>query len=323
MQFKKEAIDKLKAHGEQVAQALKDYTDFISYSPIYNFTKEEDADLPAEQWEEKYRKQIALAGELRGKFHQHLILTVHETGRFEYALKNEVIENHWVLDADNWNKYLQYFNLHIEKRVTGYPKNPLQWVEDIIKDHPKLKHVLEEGKPLKEYTSKWIDEYFLQGEVLPPGQLLVLYMQYLQDSIAAFYDTAEELRPAKASQGAAPVEQAEPLIPLELDKISHKILVLYELGILDQLTDNYPSLKTQKNLQALLALLLGVDAEKENKTGTIRRTLTYLHATGEQAVQTGKGIAAVKGQLEKIGIEVKRLKDVNEIKKRRQAAAKK
>ncbi len=107
--------------------------------------------------------------------------------------------------------------------------------------------------------------------------------------------------------GVEQFEKTEQLTPLEIDYASHKILILYELGILDYLKENYSvlAIDTNTNLSKLLAPLLG------EKPGTIRKVLTNLdNPRSTRPVINSASVRKVTAELKILGIEVKKLPDL-------------
>lgn len=101
-------------------------------------------------------------------------------------------------------------------------------------------------------------------------------------------------------------KETEQIEPLDLEKASHKILVFYELGILDHLRKNYSVLAvdTNTNLSKLLAPLLN------EKPETIRGALKNLNQSKPKGIINTASVRKVKAELSKLGIETKTLPDL-------------
>lgn len=102
------------------------------------------------------------------------------------------------------------------------------------------------------------------------------------------------------------VRGTEQLEPLDITKASHKILVLYELGILDHLRKKYSvlAIDSDTNLGHLLAALLGDNYE------TVRAALKNLNPRTTRTIINKTSVRKVKAELIKLGIETKTLPDL-------------
>ncbi len=100
--------------------------------------------------------------------------------------------------------------------------------------------------------------------------------------------------------------KTEQIKPLDIEKAGHKILILHELGVLDNLRKNYSILNidTNTNLSKLLAPLLN------EKTETIRKALENIHERKPKGIINKVSVRKVKAELSKLGIETKTLPDL-------------
>ena len=100
--------------------------------------------------------------------------------------------------------------------------------------------------------------------------------------------------------------EAKQIEPLDIEKASHKILVLHELGVLDHLKKTYPVpfQDTNTSLSKLLAPLLG------EKPETIRGALKNLNQSKPKGIINTASVRKVKAELSKLGIETQTLPDL-------------
>ncbi|HTI60772.1 hypothetical protein [Mucilaginibacter sp.] len=93
------------------------------------------------------------------------------------------------------------------------------------------------------------------------------------------------------------------------DTLSHKTLVLYELGIIDYLKREYfhpqQNLRNSTDLATLVAHIIG----QPEKNDTIRKHISGIDSTGKDKITTAPGIKEVKKFLAQFDIDLKRLKD--------------
>ncbi|MFC2099094.1 hypothetical protein ACFLSP_05040, partial [Bacteroidota bacterium] len=92
---------------------------------------------------------------------------------------------------------------------------------------------------------------------------------------------------------------------LELSATSHKFLLLYELGVIDYLKQQYPKLDYDTN--TIISKLLG--AILEVKSDTLRNCLNEVGTGHKNDPITKPGVNKVKSVFSSFGIEVKRLPD--------------
>jgi hypothetical protein len=102
------------------------------------------------------------------------------------------------------------------------------------------------------------------------------------------------------------VSESRPIESLVIDKANHKILILYELGVLDHLKNKYSTLAidSNTNLSKLLVPLLN------EKFETIRKALENLHQGKRKSVINKNSVRKVKSELNKLGIDTKTLPDL-------------
>jgi len=100
--------------------------------------------------------------------------------------------------------------------------------------------------------------------------------------------------------------KTEQIEPLELERVSHKVLILHELGILDHLKQTYSvlTIDSDTNLSKLLTPLLGDNIE------TIRAALKNLNTRTTKTIINKTSVRKVKAELTKLGIETKTLPDL-------------
>jgi len=102
--------------------------------------------------------------------------------------------------------------------------------------------------------------------------------------------------------------QEEQIEPLELDYMSHKLLMLYYLGVTDFLIEKHPTLKNEMNtkLAKLLHPFIGKGENKRAETDTIRKVIEGLYSVSSSYNPlTEKAIDKVRSELSKVGIEIK------------------
>jgi hypothetical protein len=100
--------------------------------------------------------------------------------------------------------------------------------------------------------------------------------------------------------------ETEQIEPLDIQKATHKILILHELGILDHLKKNYSvfTIDTNTNISKLLAPLLN------EKPETIRKAIENLHQGKPKSIINTASVRKVKAELSKLGIETQTLPDL-------------
>jgi len=159
--------------------------------------------------------------------------------------------------------------------------------EDIVIEKGLIDTLLSEHKMLcepKTSTGAWR----LQSEIIANKK----FVQWLEER-------KKELEQDEAiSENILPAEK--------LEKISHRIVLLHELGIIDLLKKERKDLNETYFAQ-LIGTLIGV-IEKE-KVETIRKNLAYINVKHRNNPINNNSTNAVKSLLAKYGIGLKRLKD--------------
>ncbi len=109
------------------------------------------------------------------------------------------------------------------------------------------------------------------------------------------------------------LSKPETIEAVEIDKISdslsHKILLLHELGVVEYLQKEFfhaqQTLRNGTDLANLLSNIIG----EPTKSETIRKHLSGIHSKGKDSIVTNPGIKEVKKFLSQFNMPLKRLKE--------------
>ena len=139
----------------------------------------------------------------------------------------------------------------------------------------------------------------LSFEPISPKNCLISFSKWVKE-------TFENLGPNMVDLVKSRTEQTEQTEPLDIQKASHKVLILHELGVLDHLKQKYAvlTIDSDTNMSKLLAPLLNENTE------TIRAALKNINTNTTRTIINKKSVRKVKAELNKLRIETKTLPDL-------------
>lgn len=238
---------------------------------------------------------------------------IEDLRKEKYNLKSELRELEYIpkscgleFDYDESNKYFIFQKEHTEEAVNKYPpipdgkiKNLMSWYYEYSKkvkerDYPRRVSTWRQVCDLLMIYNETYDR--LNKQILLVTNLLEL-AEYLQEILSEAKKTIE--------QKQLPIEviedNSDEVIQPELTAISHKVVLLYELGIIEYLTkvrnEKYPTL-SNKQFAKLIGFILGIKGNSE----TIRKCISGYGQHTKDDPKSKKALKAVKAELSKIDV---------------------
>lgn len=207
--------------------------------------------------------------------------------------------NIWLL-----KKYLEqhrYMNLEIAKEeffaILKDSPSPKKYIEKRLKEIQDKTLQLNPPPPKSSY--RWYEPYELEGKVpiwrdVEPGVVTAFANTKYCVDFGNFL--GEQLKELERDQNFK-VESIE-----ALDKVSHKIVLLFETGVIEHLKTNYKNLSDEQ-FAKLVSNIIG----EENNVETIRKALVYINTTSPKNPINKTSSSKIKSLLIGYGIETTRI----------------